>query len=869
MRGSRNGGGEQGAAPTPVRATWRDRHAAKLEKGFDNTKRAAKSKRVLSGPFAKHQHMLIGARRNLKAGEERILKCPAVARAPPYAEAVARAREAIAYCEALLDVNRVRGNPNHHVAKIVAQAKKAERLAGVLRGVALEEELKLTATSVKTKSVVNHEQIVTFASHRALEMRTLSALEKRVAVTTGKLPVVAARLLVLGDGNGVVGAARARMDGKNTGFLGAADDLAAAETLAASAAATLQAAYLADRPDLPTLANEVISFERAVRCAVASTEKWEQSLRSAVAAKDEVARGKHEGLRFALLVPAELALAQLVQHVKEWERGSLRAEAMAGERAPTEMLGNGRGLLGILAVEHAVTDARASVKLCLDASQHSGSDADDRRFARRMTRAVRVVEDAWALCAFWMARLRAECAIRRRHARALEAGGLALCRDALDTTQRQLDRAHFGLRFTEEVRSARRSVAELLEHVEGGIARVVGMWARDVPAWQWEQWVELLGRVRKRLTRIATVARARHEQDIREAARMLHLGPARWRLEAVETELISPACRIGIDAALALVADAWDVSERGELARLEPLRAAAVAASQHAVHASRVAQQEYMTRLVRRDRAKREGRSLMHKAAFILRACSDEWRTSKRGREAQRADLERHAAAAIAAAGRLLAVKHVLSDELRATAQAETLEESILTARAATEAVALLSAAERAERLRALRDREEEERALRTQVADSLALSRTLLDELCEEEEEWSTRVARENAAERALAADALRELQLDVRERDALEVDERMAVEEEARAATGDLRYQRPNLVVAAAPGDPVAEARLVRIEQNEQVFGAPTKEMVAWYAGGHLAAALAVALRAAVRALMVVECALDVSSVAAAERS
>ena len=430
-----NVGRAQGAPPTPVRTTWRDRHAAKLEKGFDNTKRAAESKRALSGPFAKHQHMLIGARRNLKAGEERILKCPAVARALPYVEAVARARDAIVRCEALLDVNRVRGNPNHHVAKIVAQAKKAERLAGVLRGVALEEELKLTATSVKTKSVANHEKIVTFASHRALEVRTLSALEKRVAMATGKLPIVAARLLVLGDGNGVVGAARARMDGKNTGFLGAADDLAAAETLAASGGETLQAAYLAERPDLPALANEVIALERAVRCAVASTEKWEQSLRSAVAANDETARGKHEGLRFALLIPAELSLAQLVQHVKEWERGSLRSEAMVG--APTEMIGNGRGLIGILAVEHAVTDARASVKLCLDASHHSGSDADDRRFTRRMTRAVRVVEDAWALCTFWMARLRAECAIRRRNARELEANGLARCRDALDTTQRQ------------------------------------------------------------------------------------------------------------------------------------------------------------------------------------------------------------------------------------------------------------------------------------------------------------------------------------------------------------------------------------------------------------------------------------------------
>ena len=98
---------------------------------------------------------------------------------------------------------------------------------------------------------------------------------------------------------------------------------------------------------------------------------------------------------------------------------------------------------------------------------------------------------------------------------------------------------HFGLRFTDEVLSARRSVAELLERVEDGVARVIGMWARDVPSWQWEQWGELLGRVRKRLARIAKVARARHEQDVREAARMLHLGPARWRLEAVETELIS------------------------------------------------------------------------------------------------------------------------------------------------------------------------------------------------------------------------------------------------------------------------------------------------------------------------------------------
>ena len=333
--------------------------------------------------------------------------------------------------------------------------------------------------------------------------------------------------------------------------------------------------------------------------------------------------------------------------------------------------------------------------------------------------------------------------------------------------------------------------------------------------------------------------------------------------------LNQPACRIGIDDALSLIADAWEVSERGELARLEPLRAAAVAASQHAVHASRVAQQEYMTRLVRRDRAKREGRSLMHKATLILRACSDEWRTSKRGREVERADLERHAAAAIAAAGRLLAVKHVLSDELRATAQADTLEGSLVVARAATEALALLSAAERAERLRALRDREAEERALRVQITESLALSRTLLDELCAHEGEWSARVAAEDAAERALAAGALRELQLDVRERDALEVDERMAVEEEARAAAGDLRYERPNMVVAAAPGDPIAAARLVRIEQNMQVFGAPTKEMVAWYAGGHLATALAVALRAAIRALMIVESALDVSSVAAAERS
>ena len=52
-------------------------------------------------------------------------------------------------------------------------------------------------------------------------------------------------------------------------------------------------------------------------------------------------------------------------------------------------------------------------------------------------------------------------------------------------------------------------------------------------------------------------------------------------------------------------------------------------------------------RLVRRDQMKLEGRSLMSKAALILRACSAEWRSSKRGREVERARLERDAAAAI------------------------------------------------------------------------------------------------------------------------------------------------------------------------------------------------------------------------------
>ena len=97
--------------------------ARKAERRWDGTKKAkgGSSRRVLSGPFAKHEHMLSGARRAYREGEERILKCPAVARAPPYATAVARARAAIERCEELLDVNGVRGNSNHHLAKIVAQ----------------------------------------------------------------------------------------------------------------------------------------------------------------------------------------------------------------------------------------------------------------------------------------------------------------------------------------------------------------------------------------------------------------------------------------------------------------------------------------------------------------------------------------------------------------------------------------------------------------------------------------------------------------------------------------------------------------------------------------------------------------------------
>ena len=847
--------------------------ARKAERGWNGTKaKGGSSRRVLSGPFAKHEHMLSGARRAYREGEERILKCPAVARAPPYATAVARARAAIERCEELLDVNGVRGNSNHHLAKIVAQAKRAEQLASVLRGVALEEELKLTATSVKTKSVANHAQLVTFASHRALEMRTLASLEKRIAKCAGKLPVVAARLLVLGDGAGVVATQRTRMDGKREGFLGATADLGDAQRLAAVVGETLQEAYLAKRPALPALSNEVISLEKAVRSACAMTEKWEASLRKAHASKDESARTRHETLRFALLTPAELSVAHLVQHVREWERASLRAECAAVGTSAAQaaaLIGGGRGLIGILAIEHVVVDARASVKLCLDVTQHKDTEADDRRFTRNMKRAVRVVEDAWALCSFWKARLRADCAIRRRRAHALESDVLSRCRTAVDSTQRRLDELHFGLRFADEVASARLSLERLVERTEGGVGRVVGMWAKAVPEWQWQQWGESLQMARKRLKRAAKVARARHEQDIREAARMLYLAPSRWKLEAVETELISPACRIGIDEALAQIADAWEISMSGPLDRLEPMRAAAVVAAEAAFHASREAQRQYMERLVRRDRAKREGRSLMFKAALILRACSEEWRSSKRGREVERAYLERQAAAAIAAAGRLLTVKHILSDELTATSQVDALETSLAAARASVEAVALLSAAERAERLRALRQREEEERALREQIAESLAASRILLDQLCEEESIWVERVTREDVAERNAAQHTLRELQLDVRVRDALEVDERMMVEEEERAESGDLRFPRPNSVVATAPGDPVAERRLAAIEANETAFGAPANIDVAWYLGGKLGEALTMALRMAIRALMVIEKPLDVGSLASSDRS